>query len=342
MKAIVLHKTGGPDQLSYEDVDTPTPGPGEVLIRVRAAGVNHVDIDIRKGVSGMTLKFPHIPGVDAAGVIAGLGAGVTMWQEGDRVAPHFILHCGICSNCIRGAENICLNFHVLGATTWGTYAQYVKVGQHHVVRIPKRLSFDQAVSSYVPFATAWEALVTVGKVEPGENVLVNAAGGGVGSAGVQVAKLAGARVIATAGSATKLRQAKQLGADHTINYNDQNIGEEVRRFTGGQGVNLALDMVGGKVFLQTIDALAAGGRLVTVGAHAGETVKLDMIELFRKHISVHGCGRSTRAIAEQVMGVVSVGKLTPVIHAKFKLRDAAEAHKVMESRKFFGRMVLNP
>ena len=342
MKAIVLHKSGGPDQLSYEDIETPKPGPGEVLIRVRAAGVNHVDIDIRKGVSGMKLKFPHIPGVDAAGVIEARGAGVTMWQEGDRVAPHFILHCGNCSNCIRGAENICLNFHVLGATTWGTYAQYVKVKQHHLVRIPKRLSFDQAVSSYVPFATAWEALVTVGKVGPGENVLVNAAGGGVGSAGVQVAKLAGARVIATAGSASKLRQAKQLGADHTINYNEQDIAKEVRRFTGGLGVSVALDMVGGKVFLQTIDALAAGGRLVTVGAHGGETVKLDMIELFRKHISVHGCGRSTRAIAEQVMGLVAVGKLTPVIHAKFKLRDAAEAHEVMESRKFFGRMVLNP
>lgn len=342
MKAIVLHKNGGPEQLSYEDIETPKPGPGEVLIRVRAAGVNHVDIDIRKGASGMAGKFPHILGVDAAGVIEELGEGVTMWQEGDRVAPHFILNCGICSNCIRGAENICLNFHVLGATTWGTYAQYVKVSQHHLVRIPKRLSFDQAVSSYVPFATAWEALVTEGKIAPGENALVNAAGSGVGSAAVQVAKLAGARVIASAGSASKLRQAKQLGADHTINYNEKDIAKEVQRLTGGLGVDIALDMVGGDIFLQTIEALAAGGRLVTVGAHGGEKIKLDMIELFRKHISIHGCGRSTRAIAEQVMGLVAVGKLTPVIHAKFKLRDAAEAHKVMESRKFFGRMVLNP
>lgn len=342
MKAIVLHKTGGPGVLSYEDIETPKPGPGEVLIRVRAAGVNHVDIDIRKGVSGMSLKLPHIPGVDAAGVVAEVGEGVSGWAEGDRVAPHFILHCGVCTNCVRGAENICLNFGVLGATTWGTYAQYVKVSQHHLVRIPKRLSFDQAVSSYVPFATAWEALVTVGKVGPGENVLVNAAGSGVGSAGIEVAKLAGGRVIATAGSASKLRQARELGADHTINYNEHDIASEVRRLTGGLGVDIALDMVGGKVFLQTIDALAPGARLVTVGAHGGEKINLDMIELFRKHISVHGCGRSTRAIAEQVLGLVAAGKLTPVIHAKFKLRDAAQAHEVMESRKFFGRMVLNP
>ena len=138
------------------------------------------------------------------------------------------------------------------------------------------------------------------------------------------------------------RSIHNRGADHTINYNDKDIASEVRRLTGGLGVDIALDMVGGNVFLQTIDALAPGARLVTVGAHGGEKVKLDMIELFRKHISVYGCGRSTRAIAEQVLGLVAVGKLTPVIHAKFKLRDAAQAHDVMESRKFFGRMVLNP
>ena len=342
MKAIVLRRNGGPKAMRYEDIETPRPGPGEVLVRVHAAGVNHVDIDIRKGASGMAENFPHIMGVDAAGEVAEVGDGVTSWKPGDRVAPHFVLSCGVCRNCIRGLENMCVGFEVLGATVWGTYAEYVKVGEHHLVRIPDGLSYDDAVSSYVPFATAWEALVTTGRVSPGETVLVNAAGSGVGSASVQVAKLAGAHVIATAGSAAKLRKARELGADDTINYTNKSVSGQVLKLTGGVGVDLALDMVGGEVLIESIEALAPGGRLVTIGAHAGEQVSFDMIEFFRKHISMHGCGRSTRAIAADVLGLVAAGKLTPVIHRKFKLKDAAKAHEVMESRKFFGRMVLNP
>jgi NADPH:quinone reductase-like Zn-dependent oxidoreductase len=341
MKAIVLHRTGGPKAMRYEDIETPRPGPGEVLVRVRAAGVNHVDIDIRKGASGMAGTFPHILGVDAAGEVAEIGDGVTQWKRGDRVAPHFILSCGVCPNCVRGLENMCFNFDVLGATVWGTYAEYVKVGQHHLVRLPDGLSFDDAVSSYVPFATAWEALVTTGHVAPGETVLVNAAGSGVGSAGIQVAKLAGARVIATAGSPGKLRKARELGADATIDYKKKSVAGQVMKLTGGIGVDVALDMVGGKVLIESIEALAQGGRLVTVGAHAGEKVGVDMIEFFRKHISMHGCGRSTKAIASEVLALVAAGNLKPVIHRKFKLKDVAKAHEIMESRKFFGRMVLN-
>ena len=342
MKAIVLRRNGGPKVMRYQDIETPRPGPGEVLMRVHAAGVNHVDIDIRKGVSGMAGDFPHIMGVDAAGEVAEVGDGVTSWKPGDRVAPHFVLSCGVCPNCIRGLENMCVGFEVLGATVWGTYAEYVKVGERHLVRLPDGLSYDDAVSSYVPFATAWEALVTTGHVSPGETVLVNAAGSGVGSASVQVAKLAGAHVIATAGSAAKLRKARELGADDTINYTTKSVSGQVMKLTGGVGVDLALDMVGGDVLIESIKALAPGGRLVTIGAHAGEQVSFDMIEFFRKHISMHGCGRSTRAIAAEVLGLVAAGKLTPVIHRKFKLKDVAKAHEIMESRRFFGRMVLNP
>jgi NADPH:quinone reductase-like Zn-dependent oxidoreductase len=342
MKAIVLHRNGGPEQMKYQDVPTPKVGRGDVLVRVRAAGVNHVDIDIRNGISGMEGNFPHIMGVDAAGDVAEVGPGVTQWKKGDRVAPHFILACGICPNFIRGMENICHNFGVLGATQWGTYAEYVKVKAHHLVRIPDKLSYDQAVSAYVPFATAWEALITVGKLSAGETCLVNAAGSGVGSAGVQVAKLAGATVIATAGSDDKLARAKRLGADYTINYNKKKVGDAVLKLTGGLGVDCALDMVGGDSLLESIKALAQGARLVTVGAHAGEKVQVDFIEFFRKHISLHGCGRSTRAIAANVLELAAQGKLKPVIHKKFPLKRAAEAHKLVESRKFFGRMVLNP
>jgi NADPH:quinone reductase-like Zn-dependent oxidoreductase len=342
MKAIVLHKNGGPEAMKYETIRTPEPGPGEVLVRVYAAGVNHVDIDIRNGISGMEGNFPHILGVDAAGEVAKVGDGVHQWKKGDRVAPHFILSCGACKNCLAGKENICLGFDILGATTWGTYAEYVKVGAHNLVRIPDKLDYDQAVSAYVPFATAWEALIEVGKLQAGENCLVNAASSGVGSAGIQIAKLAGAKVITTSSSAQKLTRAKKLGADVGINYRTQKIGPACRKATDGLGVDIALDMVGGETLKQTIDALAPGGRIVTVGAHGGEQIDIDMIEFFRKHISMHGCGRSTRAMAQHVLELTAAKKLKPVIHKRFALKDAAEAHKTMEGRKFFGRMVLNP
>jgi NADPH:quinone reductase-like Zn-dependent oxidoreductase len=342
MKAVVLNRNGGGDALIYESVPTPEPGPGEVLVRVRAAGVNHVDIDIRNGISGMNLRFPHVMGVDAAGEVAKLGPGVTHWKIGDRVAPHFVLSCGVCPNCVRGAENICLKFDILGATVWGAYAEYLTVGAQHLVPIPDGLGFDEAVSIYVPFATAWEALIAVGKLSAGETVLVNAAGSGIGSAGIQVAKLAGARVITSAGSDDKLARAKALGADHGINYKERRIGEAVLDLTGGRGVDCALDMVGGETLKESIIALAPGGRLVTVGAHAGELIEIDFIALFRRHISIHGCGRSTRAIAARVLGLAAEGKLKPIIHQRFALKDAAQAHAMLESRTVFGRLVLNP
>lgn len=342
MKAIVLHGNGGLEALRYEELPTPEPGPGEVLVRVHAAGVNHVDIDIRNGISGLEGKFPHVPGVDAAGEVAALGPGVTGWRVGERVAPHFVLSCGACLNCLRGHENICLGFDILGATVWGTYAEYVKVGQHHLVRLPDGLGDDEAVSAYVPFATAWEALITVGGLRAGESVLVNAAGSGVGSAGVQIARLAGARVIASAGSDFKLALAQELGAARGINYRNENIAEAAVRHTGGRGVDCVLDMVGGDTLKQSIAALAPGGRLVTVGAHAGEVVDIDFIELFRKHVSIHGCGRSTKAIAAEVLRLVADGKLRPLIHERFALKDAASAHALLESRGVFGRLVLKP
>ena len=270
MKAVVFDAFGSSEVMALRDVPLPEPGPGEVRMRIEAAGVNHVDLDIRAGISGMPVSFPHIPGVDAAGVVDAVGPGVSGFGPGDRVAPHYVLACGRCANCIAGRENICLDFDILGGTRPGTYAEAVVVGAHHLMRIPDGLSAVDAVSSFVPFATAWEALVTVGHIQAGETVLVNAAGSGVGSAGVQVAALAGARVIATAGSAEKLARARDLGAEVTINYREQDVAAELLAATGGLGVALALDMVGGELLQATLKGMAAGGRIVTVGAHAGE------------------------------------------------------------------------
>ena len=342
MEAVVLREYGGFDKLRLEEVPLPEIGAGDILIRNRAVGVNHCDTDVRRGVFGIAQTFPHVMGVDAAGEVVAIGSDVDGFAQGDRVAPHFLLSCGTCRNCIAGRENMCLRAGVLGVTTWGTYAQFVKVRANNAVHLPDALSYSQAVAAQVPFATAWEALIEVGQLKAGETALINAAGSGVGSAGVQIAKLAGARVIATTGSDEKFAAARELGADEVINYESTNVGEAVMRLTDGLGVDLAHDMVGGNRLLDCIAAVGQGGRIVSVGAHAGARVEIDMIELFRKHVSLHGCGRSTRAIVAKVLALVAAGRLRPVIAADYALADAPSAHRLMESRKFFGRIVMDP
>lgn len=342
MEAIVLRKYGDASKLKLEQVEAPEIGPNEVLIRNHAVGVNHCDTDVRRGIFGVAQTFPHVMGVDAAGTVEAVGEAVVGFKPGDRVAPHFLLTCGTCRNCMRGKENICLNGSVLGVNQWGTYAQFTKVRENNLIPLPAGLGFEEAVAAQVPFSTSWEALIETGKLQVGETVLINAAGSGVGSAGIQIAKLAGARVIATTGSSEKFGAARELGADEVLNYNEVDVPAAVHDLTGGLGVDLAFDMVGGDRLLDSINALALGGRLVTVGAHAGEQVEIDMIEFFRKHISMHGCGRSTKAMVAKILGLVADGKLKPVIHKTFPLAKASEAHEVMESRDFFGRMILQP
>ncbi len=342
MRAVVLRGYGGFDRLRLEETETPAVGAGEILIRNHAVGVNHCDTDVRRGIFGVAQSFPHVMGVDSAGEVAAVGAGVAGFAVGDRVSPHFLLSCGGCRNCIAGKENICLNAGVLGVTTWGTYAEFVKVPAHNVVRLPDNVSFDEAVAAQIPFATAWEALIEVGRLAPGETVLINAAGSGVGSAGIQIAKLAGATVIATTGADDKFAAAQALGADAVLNYEKTKVADAVMAMTGGLGVALAFDMVGGARLADCIAALSLGGRIVSVGAHGGEHVDIDMIELFRKHISLHGCGRSTKAMVMKVLDLVAAGRLKPVIFKAFPLEDASEAHCLMESRKFFGRMLMHP
>lgn len=342
MRAVVLRDYGGFDRLRLEETEMPPVGVGEILIRNRAVGVNHCDTDVRRGVFGVAQNFPHVMGVDSAGEVAAVGAGVQGFAVGDRASPHFLLSCGSCRNCVAGKENICLNAGVLGVTTWGTYAEFVKVPAHNAVRLPENISFDDAVAAQIPFATAWEALIEVGRLAAGETVLVNAAGSGVGSAGIQIAKLAGATVIATTGADDKFAAARALGADAVVNYEKTKVAEAVMALTGGRGVDLAFDMVGGARLHDSIAVLALGGRIVSVGAHGGEHVDIDMIELFRKHISLHGCGRSTKAIVMKVLDLVAAGRLKPVIFKAFDLGQAGEAHRVMESRNFFGRMLMYP
>jgi len=342
MKAAVINEYSEDFSVfKYENVAIPEPKADEVVIKIIASAVNHCDTDLRKGLFGITQPFPWVMGVDACGEIAELGNGVKGFSIGDRVSPHFMLSCGICQNCQEGKENICDSSEVLGVTVWGGYAEYVKCKPHHLIRIPNSLSFSNAVAGQIPFATAWEALIDVANLSLGETILITAAGGGVGTAAIQVAKLAGARIIAAAGSDEKLEKVRALGADEIINYTNQDIGQACKKFTDGKGVDCVLEMVGGNILIQTIDAVSAGGRIAVIGAHGGERVEIDFVDFFRKHITVHGAGRSTKAHVSKVLNLMADGRLKPIIHKTFALQDVGEAHRMMESRNFFGRMVID-
>ena len=345
MKAVVIHETGGPEKLIYQDIETPGVGEGEVLINLKTAGLNHFDLDVRGDVSGyLQLKMPHILGVEGAGVIADIGPGVRGFKVGDRVMPQLPTSSGRCGrqicNCALGMDNICLDFDKLGVTQWGTYAEYVKVTEPNIIRIPDSVSDLDAAATQVAMATAWELVVTKGKVSQGEDVLVNAAGSGVGSAAVQIAHLAGARVIATAGSDSKLDRARQLGASEGINYNKQSIVDEVMKLTNDRGVDVVIEMVGGSILQQSLTALAINGRLSTAGAHAGEKVEIDMIEFFRKQLTMTSTHFAPVSTNQFVLKLVGEGKLRPVIEKVMPLAEVQAGHEILASRNFFGKVVL--
>ncbi|KAK9769846.1 putative Enoyl reductase (ER) domain-containing protein [Seiridium cardinale] len=345
MKAIVLHAHGGPESLSYEEAPDPIPAANEVLIRVIATALNHVDIDVRNGTSGVesTQSLPHVPGVDAVGVVQSVGSSVSLWKKGDRVAPHFILSCSKCPNCRGGRENICTASKILGLTHWGGYAEFVCVPEHNLVGIPDGVGLDEAAAGMTPFSTAWEALIVTAGLKAGETVLITGAGGGVGSHAVQVAALAGAKVIACAGADYKIERVKELGVvDEIVNYKKESLVAGVMRVTGGTGVDVAFDGIGGQILKDCIQCLTDGGRIASIGAHGGEVVDIDMIQFFRKHLTMHGCGRSTRGTMAKVLDLMARRKLVPIVDRKYPLRQAKDAHEVMEGRDFCGRILLLP
>jgi len=342
MKAVVIREHGGTQNLLYEDIETPEPGPGEVLVRVKASGANHLDHDLREGTSGIPHELPHIPGVEGAGVVAKLGSGVTEVKEGDRVCVGYLQSCGVCRMCRAGYDGICLEGKRMGATQWGSHAEYVRLEARHCIPMPDKLDFETAAASLICFPTAWHMTVTLGKVTAGQDVLVNAAGSGVGTCAIQVAKMHGARVIASAGSDKKLALAKELGADALINYETHDLAEETHRHTGGKGADLVIESVGGDVYEKSIKAAAFDATIVIAGGHAGEKPIFDVIEFFRKQLHMHGSHYASRLEIEHVLGLVAEGKLKPVIHTVAPLSDIQNIARMTANRDFFGKMVLVP
>jgi len=342
MKVAWFHRFGGPEVLVCEDTAKPTPGAGEAVVRVRAVGINHVDLDHRAGTSRIPVTFPHILGREFAGEVAALNGDAGTLKEGDRVWVTCRLPCGKCEFCINGRDNLCVREGYFGLDLPGGYAEFVKVPISNLNPLPSHVSFEDAAASQIAFGTAWHVLINRGGLQAGQSVLIQAAGSGIGSAAVQVAKLAGATIFVTASSAEKLARAKALGAHHLINYSKENFAERVLESTGGGGVDVVMEHIGGEVFTRSLQCLKRNGIIVTVGAHAGEVVPFDIIPFFRRELRLSGSKNASVLELRKVMGLVADGKLKPIIHKAFPLAQAAEAHRVVESRDFFGKVILLP
>jgi NADPH:quinone reductase-like Zn-dependent oxidoreductase len=342
MNAVRFHEHGGPEVLKYEDAPEPKIEANEVLVKVKACALNHLDLFLRAGVRSWTLAMPHIVGSDISGVVAEAGRLATRAKLGDRVLLAPGISCGQCEMCWKGLDSACRSYTLLGVMVDGGYAEYIKVPEANAIPIPADFSFDEAAAVPLVFLTAWHMLMTRAQLKLGEEVLVIGAGSGVGSAAIQLAKLMQARVIAVAGSDTKLEKARALGADAVINHRKQSISEEVKRLTGRRGVDVIVEHVGAAVWAACFESLATYGRLVTCGTTSGENVELNLRLLFGRQRSLMGSFMGGKGELAEVLEFVFARKVRAVIDSAFPLREAAAAHRRMEGREFFGKILLHP
>lgn len=341
MKAVRFHEHGGLEKLQVEDIPIPEIGPGELLIRVKACALNHLDIWIRQGIPAYQIPLPHVSGCDISGVIEQINEpneqGLFMGQS-VFVSPG--LSCWHCEQCLGGQDNLCSSYQILGAQVEGGYAEYVKVPISNVFSMPPSLTFEEAAAFPLVGVTAWHMVVTLAKVRSAETVLVVGAGSGVGAMAVQIARLLGARVFTTVGSKEKVAKAQSLGAEAIINHVNEDIEKRVRHLTGGRGVDVVIEHVGEKVWDQCIRMLARGGRLVTCGATTGGQVKVDARVLFSRQLTLMGSYMGTRAEFLEATKMVGLGKLHPVVDCVMPLSEARNAQERLLSRKNFGKVVL--
>ncbi len=340
MKAVRIHQFGGPEVLTYEEIPDPVLRQDQVLIRVRACALNHLDLWVRRGLPGVPL--PHILGSDIAGEVVELGAYVSGFAVGQRVLLAPMSFCGCCSYCTSGLQNQCAQFTVLGNRVDGGNCELMAVPAVNVIPIPDALDFTQAASVPLVFLTAFHMLTGRAALRPGHTVLVLGANSGVGIAAIQVAKLYNAKVIATAGDDRKMHLARDLGADYVINHYTQKISEEVRKITAKQGVDIVIEHVGPATWDESVRSLKPGGTLVTCGATTGPSVAIDLRFLYSRQISLLGSYMGTMGELHQVLAHVFAGRLKPVVDRVFPLREARAAHEYMEKSQMFGKIVLMP
>ncbi|MGH9789956.1 MAG: zinc-binding dehydrogenase, partial [Candidatus Acidiferrales bacterium] len=342
MKAIVFKRHGGPEVLELMDAPAPTIAANEVLVRVRAVALNHLDLWVRRGLPGIEIPLPHIPGSDVAGEIAKVGELITRVKVGERVLLAPGVSCGQCAACVGGADNLCRRYTNLGYMIDGGCAEFVKAPEVNAIPIPGDLSFEEAAAVPLVFLTAWHMLVARAQLRAGEDVLVLGAGSGVGSAAIQIAKLHGARVIAATTTGEKIKKARELGADDVIDYAQQDIPTEVRRLTAKRGVDVVFEHVGKATWESSVLSLATGGRLVTCGATTGYDVRVDIRYLFSRHLSLLGSYMGSKAELHTVLKFIGQRKLRAVIDRVMPLAECRRAHEILEKREQFGKIVLTP
>ena len=343
MKALIFHEHGGLEQLSYTDVPDPVVGINEVLIQVKAVALNHLDLWVRKGIPGLKLALPHIGGSDIAGVVVAVGSEVDKAWEGKHVVLNPSLVCGMCEFCRAGEQSLCVRFHILGEHTPGGMAEYVTAPVANLYPIPDDYPFTQAAAVPLVFQTAWRALVGQARLKASESVVIVGAGGGVATAAIQIAKLAGAYVYAVTGSSEKEQNARRLGADETINYKEVDFAKEIRKRTNKRGVDVVLENVGPATWVQSVRSLAKGGRLVTFGATTGRIGETDLNLLFWNQVHLIGSTMANYAEFDQVMKLIfTYRRLQPVVDRTLPLSEGREAQRILEAGEQFGKLVLEP
>jgi 2-desacetyl-2-hydroxyethyl bacteriochlorophyllide A dehydrogenase len=342
MKCIRIHEHGGVEKLVEETIPTPTIGSADVLVQVKATSINHLDLWVRQGLPGVTFPLPLIPGVDAAGVVAEVGDTVRHVKTGDRVVVAQGISCGYCKHCLDGNDNLCKEYRLIGEHRDGADADFIAVPARNIQRLPQSVSFEAAAAAALVFLTAWQMLVDKARVKQTEDVLVIGASSGVGSAGIQIAKMLGARVFASTSSEEKAAKAQELGADVVINHKTENVLERIRKLTDKKGVEIVFDHVGASIWEQNIKMLAKGGRLVTCGATSGYDARTDLRYVFYKQLQILGSTMGRKGDLITIMNLIGQGKLKPVIDRVLPLSEVRQAHQIVEEGRHFGKIVMVP
>lgn len=345
MKAIIYPQHGGVEVLRYEEVPDPKPLPSEVLIKVRATGMNHNDLWARRGLPGMKFLLPHIPGSDVAGEVIGQGERVQSVEIGQKVVVHPGVSCRICPACASGREYFCRSFKIYGFQTGplnGGYAEMIRIPEANVIPKPERLSWEEAASLPLCLLTVWHMLITRAKMQPGQEILVWGAGSGIGSIAIQIAKAMHCRVISTASTEEKAKRARELGADEVVDPYKQDVVAEVKKFTNKRGVDLVFEHTGEKTWERSMASLTWGGTIVICGNTTGFEAKTDLRFLFNKQLNLLGSHQGNKAELVDAMRLVEQGVIRPVVDSVFPLKDAAKAQQRMEESKHFGSLVLVP
>ncbi len=340
MRAVLIERHGGPEVVRVDEAPQPSPGPGEIRVRVMAASLNHLDLWTRRGIPGVMLPLPHIPGADGSGVVDEVGPGVAEWSPGDEVYLQPGLFCGRCEFCLQGEESLCIRYRLLGEHVAGTLAEFVVVPAVNAYHKPHGLDWITAAAFPLVYQTAWRLLITAGRLQAGESVLIHGVGGGVSNAALQIAAYAGALTYVTSSSREKLDRAIALGADVAIDYTSEEVPARISELTGKRGVDLVVDNVGEATWKDSIECVRRGGRVVTCGATTGREASTPIPRVFWKQITIRGSTMSNRREFARVSRLVIGGRIRPVVDRVFPLDRALDALQRLESGEHFGKVVV--